>query len=260
MKFPNHIILDVNKSFSKNIANYWIFMYIPSFSNSNSLNYVFKTHKRFNYEEPRLFKKFDFGRAACEYKLNSCYVSNTTRNAKLTPLCKLLKPRFKVLNRLQTSKHFVKNLYARFKKSLLFKTTENYRLHPFKNVIIKKSATLIKNFSIWRLFDINFLKKEPIYTKLKYSRTPQYDIVSGGAAALFAGFLGFLICEKFGLELLDSGDFYFLFMYAVFFFFFWKMLFKHVSLKSPLWGVNSGKWFYNFYRSLVILFLNYFFK
>lgn len=59
------------------------------------------------------------------------------------------------------------------------------------------------------MFDLNFLKKEKIYTKLKYSRTPQYDIVSGGVAALFAGFLGFLICEKFGLELLDSGDFYF---------------------------------------------------
>jgi hypothetical protein len=40
--------------------------------------------------------------------------------------------------------------------------------------------------------------------------------VSGGVAALFSGFLGFLICEKFGLELLDSGDFYIFFMYAVF--------------------------------------------
>jgi hypothetical protein len=57
------------------------------------------------------------------------------------------------------------------------------------------------------IFDINFLRKEKIYTKLKYSRVPQYDLVSGGAAAIFAGFLGFLITEKFGLELLDSGDF-----------------------------------------------------
>jgi len=37
-----------------------------------------------------------------------------------------------------------------------------------------------------------------MYTKLKYSRVPQYDIVSGGSAALLAGFLGFLISEKFG--------------------------------------------------------------
>jgi len=70
------------------------------------------------------------------------------------------------------------------------------------------------------------LRKEKIYTKLKYSRVPQYDIVSGGVAALFSGFLGFLICEKFGFELLDSGDFYFLFMYFVFFCFFFKLLLK----------------------------------
>ena len=57
------------------------------------------------------------------------------------------------------------------------------------------------------LFDINFLRKEKIYTKLKYSRVPQYDAVSGGSAAILAGFLGYLITEKFGLELLDSGDF-----------------------------------------------------
>jgi hypothetical protein len=40
--------------------------------------------------------------------------------------------------------------------------------------------------------------------------------VSGGAAALLAAFIGFLISEKFGYELVDSGDFYFLFMYLVF--------------------------------------------
>jgi hypothetical protein len=66
------------------------------------------------------------------------------------------------------------------------------------------------------LFDINFLRKDKIYTKLKYSRCPQYDIVSGGWAALFAGLVGFLISEKFGIELVDSGDFYTVFMYGVF--------------------------------------------
>ena len=79
------------------------------------------------------------------------------------------------------------------------------------------------------MFDINFLRKEKIYTKLKYSRVPQYDIVSGGAAALFAGFLGFLICEKFGFELLDSGDFYTFVMYVVFFSFFARVYLKIFS-------------------------------
>jgi hypothetical protein len=64
--------------------------------------------------------------------------------------------------------------------------------------------------------NVNFLRKERLYTKLKYSRSPAYDIVSGGSAAMLAGFLGFLISEKFGFELVDSGDFYYLFMYIVF--------------------------------------------
>lgn len=66
------------------------------------------------------------------------------------------------------------------------------------------------------LFNIHFLRKERLYTKLKYSRCPQYDIVGGGWAALFAGLLGFLISEKFGIELVDSGDFYNALMYAIF--------------------------------------------
>jgi hypothetical protein len=66
------------------------------------------------------------------------------------------------------------------------------------------------------VFDINFLRKEKMYTKLKYSRCPQYDIVSGGLAVLSAAFIGFLISEKFGIELVDSGDFYIAFMYGVF--------------------------------------------
>jgi len=70
------------------------------------------------------------------------------------------------------------------------------------------------------------VRKERIYTKLKYSRTPAYDIISGGSAAVLSGFLGFLVCEKFGFELLDSGDFYVIFMYAIFIGFFGRMLIK----------------------------------
>lgn len=108
-----------------------------------------------------------------------------------------------------------------------FKISNNFYIkkifNKFKNK--NKNHYKISNPSL-TFFDINFLRKEKIYTKLKYSRVPQYDIVSGGSAALFAGFLGFLICEKFGFELLDSGDFYFLFMYMVFFFFLSRLFFK----------------------------------
>ena len=51
--------------------------------------------------------------------------------------------------------------------------------------------------SVFNLTNINFLRRERLYTKLKYSRSPAYDIVSGGAAALLAGFLGFLVSEKY---------------------------------------------------------------
>lgn len=258
MKFPSHIVLDLSKASLKNTGGYWIFTYIPWFSATNFSNVGFKTYKRFNCIEPHLFKKFNFARGTCEYNLTRNCFPTLLRGENLLKIYKLLKPRHKVLNRLSVSNHFNKTVFNRLKKRLGFKSLSYYELRPFKRVISKKAINSFKTLATWRLFDINFLKKEPIYTKLKYSRTPQYDIVSGGAAALFAGFLGFLICEKFGLELLDSGDFYFLFMYLVFFFFFLKLLLKHFSVKSPLWNVLSYKWVYNFYKSFLLLFLYHF--
>jgi len=66
-------------------------------------------------------------------------------------------------------------------------------------------------------FNIFFLKKEVFYTKLKYSRVPQFDTSSGAAASFLSGLYGFMVCEKFGFELIDSGDFLFIFMYVFFF-------------------------------------------
>lgn len=82
-------------------------------------------------------------------------------------------------------------------------------------VSVNQSGYFITTSTL-QLFDINYLKRERLYTKLKYSRSPAYDIVSGGAAAFFASFIGFLISEKFGIELVDSGDFYIVFMYGIF--------------------------------------------
>ena len=66
------------------------------------------------------------------------------------------------------------------------------------------------------LYSQYWLALGDIYTKLKYSRSPAFDVVSGGFAALLAALLGFLISEKFGYELVDSGDFYYAYMYALF--------------------------------------------
>ena len=115
-----------------------------------------------------------------------------------------------------------------FKNNLLTPTNHALLLATFSQTIQPKkllstrtqnATSLLNNY-----FEIYFLKKEKAYTKLKYSRVPQYDIVSGGSAALFAGFLGFLICEKFGFELIDSGDFYIALMYIVFSSFFLRLV------------------------------------
>ena len=117
-----------------------------------------------------------------------------------------------------------------------------------KKYLFKNKFFVFKDSKLWQLFDINFLRKERLYTKLKYSRTPQYDIVSGGSAALLSGFLGFLICEKFGFELLDSGDFYYLFMYLVFFGFCLRLLLKLTNNEKTEWSALSYKWGYVFFK------------
>jgi len=151
------------------------------------------------------------------------------------------------------------NFYRGSKKSYSFK-------HPIleKNITtsLKQPTVLInaqsdttprQNNILWDIFNINFLRKEKIYTKLKYSRCPQYDIVSGGVAALFSGFIGFLICEKFGLELLDSGDFYTFFMYVVFASFSLRPLLRILSNTETEWHFMSYKYLYTFLRDLTII-------
>ena len=110
-----------------------------------------------------------------------------------------------------------------FLKSLVFCTArvklishwDNYTKSSISTYNLDSTELQNSNFS-FSTINVNFLRKERLYTKLKYSRSPAYDIVSGGAAALFAGLLGFLVSEKFGFELVDSGDFYYVFMYGVF--------------------------------------------
>ena len=117
-----------------------------------------------------------------------------------------------------------------------------------RNIVNPRSLT----FSI---FDIHFLRKEKLYTKLKYSRCPQYDIVSGGFAALFAGFIGFLISEKFGIELVDSGDFYTAFMYGVFASFSVRPLLRCYSEDNTPYSPLSPKYLLSFIRDVLILLL-----
>lgn len=113
-------------------------------------------------------------------------------------------------------------------------------------------------FPLNNLININFLRKERLYTKLKYSRSPAYDIVSGGAAALFAGLLGFLTSEKFGFELVDSGDFYYLFMYLVFLVFALRPLVTVANFNKPLSYIFSIRWLFNYLKTITLLLLKLF--
>ena len=131
-----------------------------------------------------------------------------------------------------------------FKKSRLQKLNLTF---SFKTGAKLSSTTdTLKN-----LVNINFLRKERLYTKLKYSRSPAYDIVSGGAAALLAGFLGFLVSEKYGFELVDSGDFYYVFMYLVFLGFSLRPLLTTIDYNDSFRNIFSFKLFLNFYLNLV---------
>ena len=126
------------------------------------------------------------------------------------------------------------------------KNNKHYINHPLNDT--NNSYNFLSN-----LFDINFIKREKLYTKLKYSRSPAYDIVSGGVAALFAGFIGFLISEKFGIELVDSGDFYTFFMYIVFLVFSFRPLVKILSQTDTIYSFFSIKFLLTYLHTITIL-------
>jgi hypothetical protein len=86
---------------------------------------------------------------------------------------------------------------------------------------------------------------------------PAYDIVSGGAAAILAGFIGFVVSEKFGFELADSGDFYYLFMYIVFLGFILRPFLVSLETSNGLLGIFKFNDFYKFYANLSILIIKY---
>ncbi len=151
-----------------------------------------------------------------------------------------------------------------------FARVTNLKLSPeLSNLVVRESAFTLNPFLkssqstaasstlTATIFDIHFLRKEKLYTKLKYSRCPQYDIVSGGFAAILAGFIGFLISEKFGIELVDSADFYNALMYGVFGAFSIRPLLRVYSKDETPYSPISLKYLLLFIHDLVVLLLNF---
>ena len=144
------------------------------------------------------------------------------------------------------------NLVPNYWVLSFIKKEKSLKLLTSSSVVLSK---VNKSTTFLNYININFLRKEFLYTKLKYSRSPAYDIVSGGAAVIFAGFLGFLVSEKFGLELVDSGDFYFFGMYIVFISFSVRPLLVTLTPSMSFWNILSFKPLFNFYINLLLLFL-----
>ena len=140
-------------------------------------------------------------------------------------------------------------------------TRQNYAIYKLitslRRLRRRKTRPSLRVGTLTDTINLNFLRKERLYTKLKYSRSPAYDIVSGGSAALLAGFLGFLISEKFGFELVDSGDFYYAFMYVVFLAFSIKPLSLVASNKKGFLDTFSLWRIVIFFQNLAILGLKF---
>ena len=258
MKFPNHIILEYQPNSSIDAFPYWTHSYLLDEQN------VFFQYELLLKSQHLIYRDFRFW-TSTKYRLQKKFtiIYNDTKhpldmkNKEYEFFKHLFYRQLKVKNRL---------VWANRSKRWIFDKTFvdpkilrlNKFVHLLREALFKETNLPFKNGKIWHLFNVNFIRKEKLYTKLKYSRTPQYDMVSGGSAAILSGFLGFLVCEKFGFELLDAGDFYICFMYAVFAGFFFRLFLKLWNGEKDEWFIWSYKWLYTYYVSIFTLILNFF--
>ena len=180
---------------------------------------------------------------------NARYLNKVLETQKIMYL-KTQCPNPKLKNKILHSEHIEAQIYD-------YLTYSNMRINYKKflrEIILLRKRIKFTHYiddNVTPKFNLIFFRKERIYTKLKYSRVPQYDAVSGGSAALLAGFLGYLITEKFGLELTDSGDFWFFFLYFVFIFFFCQPLLKMIMDSPEDQSVFSYRWGLDFYLAII---------
>ena len=239
MKFPKHITLDVSNA-------------SPLTFNQPSLKH-YDTLYKFSYPvSGTAVSQSTFVTWLTLQKTPTSIFKNLHTNP-LLELCGLSSPASLILS---NSQPLVLNLQASSSLNSSINKTLFSTDTRIESKLIKTLGSVVEQ-PTQTLFNIFFLRKEEIYTKLKYSRCPQYDMVSGGLAALFAAFLGFLICEKFGLELLDSGDFYIAFMYGVFATFSLRPLIRSMTKGSSAYNVVSPKHFFNFLFNLFGLLVKY---
>ena len=249
--YPQHLLLDVKKGDINCANDYWVLQYSKSFTK----NHYFNTTLNF-INNPTKFKikKFNSSKAATISFTTAPNFFHNPVVVKENPSArvkKLEEAKSKFLSNLRVVNQDTKATQTSQRKGKfspnhfygdMFKADEGFKI----NHLMSTSLTHL-------MFDINFIKKERLYTKLKYSRSPAYDIVSGGAAALLSGFIGFLISEKFGIELVDSGDFYIVFMYAVFIALSCRPLLRVIDVHKKGWSIFSVNHALDYFKTLFYL-------
>ena len=246
---------------SLNSSNYWALNHLvrnnqsPSFLDDLDI-YTKYQQAQSHQDTPSLYKN----QQKFTTKSSKSHDADFLRSWEKDGITKIFKPTG-MLNT-KTSKHLLKYSKHRGRDTYMYINlpTDQYSQRSIKYLLARGSTTYLdqtnSSLNTWfNTVNINFLRKERLYTKLKYSRSPAYDIVSGGAAALLAGFFGFLITEKFGYELADSGDFYYLFMYIVFLVFAIRPLLTVSDANKGFWDVFSPKRVLTFYVSLLQILL-----
>ena len=269
MRKPNHIVLDFIDTRYSNPTNYWALTFLEDRSSQpDFLKYVnvkakylsSPTTNPFTTTASKLTKK-PLQNTITLHPTN-LQTPPTSHNADF--IKKLPTPKYGDMDKL-VQKKLLKYSKSTIRdcKAQLSLNAYNYSCRNLKRLLIQnRKQKLTKhnesgfNANYLELININFLRKERMYTKLKYSRTPAYDIVSGGAAALLAGFIGFLISEKFGFELADSGDFYFFFMYMVFISFSVRPLLMAADPDKGFLDVVSLRHIIGFYKTITFLFIH----
>lgn len=267
MRKVNHIIL--NFEIQKKItSNYWALNFLDNQSNSAKLLTEVDLYKKFELNK-QLKKKLPFLKEEKKYtvKLNTSHPTTFMKEWEKEGIVHVFEP-VKETKDKSTKDFYLKYSQSKGRDSYMYLKLSNNRYYQrnIKRLLLNWESSNRGNSphqkfnSLNNLVNINFLRKERLYTKLKYSRSPAYDIVSGGSAALLSGFIGFLVSEKFGFELVDSGDFYYGFMYLVFIAFSLRPLVFASDSSTGFIEALSLRKVLNFYLDLVNLFIKLFKK
>ena len=264
MRKPNHIILDFENNKNLNSSSYWALDYLANNTEKQLTLNNLDIHKKY-LRDSYVYKDSSVLKSQQKFtvRADNLHEADLLRSWEKEGLTKMFKPSNSGVGK--ASKYLLKYSQHKGRDSYMYinLSSDQYTQRNLKYLVSRYNKSNYQNnisqLNTWfNTVNINFLRKERLYTKLKYSRSPAFDIVSGGAAALLAAFIGFLISEKFGYELVDSGDFYFLFMYIVFLSFSIRPLLIVSDASKGFWHTLSLKRVLSFYVNVLQLLLKKF--